>query len=72
MLTAGSRTKVARVDRERGGTLVDTAGVYDDGEAERIVGRWLADRRPTELNQPISSTELRRSDEIRRRCGNCT
>jgi aryl-alcohol dehydrogenase-like predicted oxidoreductase len=25
-----------------GGTLVDTADVYADGESERIVGRWLA------------------------------
>lgn len=34
--------------RERGGTLVDTADVYGDGESERIIGRWLADRRPPE------------------------
>lgn len=34
--------------RERGGTLVDTADVYGDGESERIVGRWLASRRPEE------------------------
>ena len=33
--------------REHGGTFVDTADVYGDGESERIVGRWLADRRPT-------------------------
>ena len=32
--------------REAGGTLVDTADVYADGESERIIGRWLADRRP--------------------------
>ncbi len=29
---------------EAGGTLIDTADVYADGESERIVGRWLADR----------------------------
>lgn len=30
--------------REAGGTFIDTADVYSDGESERIVGRWLADR----------------------------
>ena len=29
---------------EVGGTLLDTADAYADGESERIVGRWLADR----------------------------
>lgn len=33
--------------REAGGTLIDTADVYGNGESERIIGRWLADRRPT-------------------------
>lgn len=32
--------------REAGGTLIDTADVYGDGESERIIGRWLADRKP--------------------------
>lgn len=32
--------------REVGGTLIDTADVYGDGESERIIGRWLADRQP--------------------------
>lgn len=32
-----------------GGTFVDTADVYGGGESERIVGRWLADRRPEEV-----------------------
>lgn len=43
-------TAFAQLDafRAHGGTLVDTADVYGDGESERIVGRWLADRRPTE------------------------
>lgn len=27
-----------------GGTMIDTADVYADGESERIIGRWLADR----------------------------
>ncbi|MEE8600668.1 MAG: aldo/keto reductase [Euzebya tangerina] len=31
-----------------GGTLIDTADVYADGESERIIGRWLADRRPAD------------------------
>ena len=35
--------------REHGGTLIDTADVYGDGESERIIGRWLTDRRPTEM-----------------------
>ena len=34
---------------EAGGTLVDTADAYSAGESERIVGRWLADRRPTDV-----------------------
>lgn len=34
---------------ERGGTLIDTADVYGAGESERIVGRWLADRRPEDV-----------------------
>ena len=34
---------------EAGGTLVDTADVYADGESERILGRWLADRRPEQV-----------------------
>ena len=29
---------------EAGGTLIDTADVYADGESERIIGRWLAER----------------------------
>lgn len=32
-----------------GGTLVDTADVYGGGESERIIGRWLADRRPEDV-----------------------
>jgi 1-deoxyxylulose-5-phosphate synthase len=29
---------------EAGGTVIDTAHVYDDGGAERVVGRWLRER----------------------------
>ena len=29
---------------ERGGNLVDTAWVYGDGESERLLGRWMAER----------------------------
>jgi len=29
---------------EAGGTVVDTAHVYEDGDAERLVGLWLRDR----------------------------
>lgn len=32
-----------------GGTFIDTADVYADGESERIVGRWLASRRPANI-----------------------
>lgn len=44
-------TAFAQLDEfsDRGGTLVDTADVYGDGESERIIGRWLADRRPTDV-----------------------
>jgi aryl-alcohol dehydrogenase-like predicted oxidoreductase len=34
---------------DAGGTFVDTADAYADGESERIVGRWLADRRPEDV-----------------------
>ena len=29
---------------EHGGTVIDTAHVYEDGDAERVVGQWLGDR----------------------------
>jgi 1-deoxyxylulose-5-phosphate synthase len=29
---------------EAGGTVIDTAHVYDDGDAERVLGLWLRDR----------------------------
>ncbi len=35
--------------REMGGTHIDTARLYADGRAEEIVGRWYADRKPTDV-----------------------
>lgn len=32
-----------------GGTFIDTADVYADGESERIVGQWLRQRRPQDV-----------------------
>jgi aryl-alcohol dehydrogenase-like predicted oxidoreductase len=29
---------------EAGGTVIDTAHVYEDGDAERLLGLWLRDR----------------------------
>ncbi len=34
---------------EAGGTMLDTADVYADGESERIIGSWLAARHPAEV-----------------------
>lgn len=48
----------------RGVTLFDTAAAYSAGGSERIVGRWLADRRPerlvvaTKLLPPYDPTKL--------------
>src|ERR1700733_7592099 len=36
---------------EAGGTLVDTADVYEDGRSEQIIGRWFA-RRPAQATEP--------------------
>lgn len=35
--------------RAAGGTFVDTADVYGEGESERIIGRWLDSRRPDDM-----------------------
>jgi len=49
-MTFGAETDEAEAHRqldqfvERGGTLVDTADAYTNGESERIIGRWLAQR----------------------------
>jgi len=40
---AGSRQQLDAFV-EAGGTFIDTADVYGDGESERIIGRWAADR----------------------------
>ena len=49
-LTFGNETSetdsFAQLDRfvSAGGTLIDTADVYADGQSEQIIGRWLASR----------------------------
>lgn len=43
---------------DRGGTLIDTADVYGGGESEAIVGRWLADRRPTDCIVALNGVDL--------------
>ncbi|MEM7274865.1 MAG: aldo/keto reductase [Actinomycetota bacterium] len=54
-MTFGAETDEAeafvQLDRYRaaGGTLIDTADGYGAGASERIIGRWLADRRPDEM-----------------------
>jgi aryl-alcohol dehydrogenase-like predicted oxidoreductase len=37
---------------EAGGTLVDTADVYGDGQSEEIIGSWFASR-PTEVTERV-------------------
>ena len=34
---------------EMGGRHIDTARLYADGESEKVVGKWLADRKPADL-----------------------
>ncbi|MBP3447607.1 MAG: aldo/keto reductase [Clostridia bacterium] len=34
---------------EMGGRHIDTARLYADGEAEKVVGKWLADRKPDDI-----------------------
>lgn len=54
-MTFGVETEATEADRQldafhaAGGTFVDTADVYGAGESERIVGRWLASRRPDDV-----------------------
>ena len=51
-MTFGVETDEADAHRQldafvgAGGTHIDTADVYGAGESERIIGRWLRDRRP--------------------------
>ncbi len=60
ILTLGAMTFGAETDeqeafrqldrfRSTGGSMIDTADGYAGGESERIVGRWLADRRPDDV-----------------------
>jgi len=44
----------AQLDRfvEAGGTFVDTADVYSDGDSEQIIGRWYASR-PAEVTERV-------------------
>ena len=49
-MTFGNETDEAEAHRqmdmfvEAGGTFIDTADVYQRGESEEIIGRWLANR----------------------------
>lgn len=47
----GEEEAFAQLDlyRASGGTFIDTADVYSDGESERIIGRWLKDRSASEV-----------------------
>jgi aryl-alcohol dehydrogenase (NADP+) len=51
-MTFGAETGEAEAHQQldlffdRGGTFIDTADIYSDGESELIVGRWLASRKP--------------------------
>ena len=59
--------------REHGGTFIDSADVYAAGEAERIVGRWLAERKPDNMivatkgrfNPPAGSSGASRRSLVR-------
>ena len=42
-----------------GGTLIDTANVYNDGVSEQIVGRWLADRPAEVTGRAVIATKGR-------------
>ena len=51
---------------EAGGTVIDTAHVYEDGDAERVLGRWLADR-PGARERIVLVTKGAHPDGDRRR-----
>jgi aryl-alcohol dehydrogenase-like predicted oxidoreductase len=51
---------------EAGGTVIDTAHVYEDGDAERVLGRWLADR-PGARERIVLATKGAHPDGDRRR-----
>lgn len=44
---------------EAGGTLIDTADVYADGAAERVIGRWLAARPVEDTDRVVVATKGR-------------
>src|SRR4051794_22728186 len=44
---------------ESGGTFVDTADVYSQGESESIIGRWFADRPADVTDQVVLATKGR-------------
>ena len=54
-MTFGAETDEAEAYRQldaftaAGGTFVDTADVYAEGESESVVGRWLASRKPDNI-----------------------
>ena len=54
-MTFGAETDEAEAHRQldayvaAGGTFLDTADVYAGGESERIIGSWLASRRPADI-----------------------
>jgi aryl-alcohol dehydrogenase-like predicted oxidoreductase len=61
--------------REAGGTFLDTADVYGDGESERTLAPWLADHRDevvlaTKLRMPVSEPagEGLAADRVRAAC----
>jgi 1-deoxyxylulose-5-phosphate synthase len=51
---------------EAGGTVIDSAHVYEDGDAERVVGQWLRDR-PGVREQLVLVTKGAHPDGDRRR-----
>jgi aryl-alcohol dehydrogenase-like predicted oxidoreductase len=51
---------------EAGGTVIDTAHVYEEGDAERVLGRWLADR-PGARERIVLVTKGAHPDGDRRR-----
>ncbi len=54
----GSRAQLDRF-AEVGGTLVDTADVYNGGQSEQIIGRWLATCPPDVRDRVVLATKGR-------------
>ena len=40
-LSDATGSRLLRTFTELGGTVVDTAAMYGDGESERVIGRWM-------------------------------